>query len=651
MQGSEPNSNLKKYQEEFWDFFFQDKFKQAIDQAKLIKGFAPDPNSQYLAEELEAKVYLRQGKFRIAKNILDSLPNYNSGFKLFLDFLNDANPEPLLRCEFNDCDSLIYKSQAFLISYIYWGKEHLKAMSLDHLDPNQILEEAVEKFLIQKEYDRAILAAIQTLELTLEDQAMSHDLHLPLMKTHLDNLLKLSTKAKFNSVKAKVFLVKARILKDREAAEDAEILFGKEGNTSGLGEVYLTYAKDFDEEAYYAKALKAFEDNDNVASLGFLYVTLASQALIRGEINKAIEFFDKSKIYLEDCGVFEQCGLEIQRISLLAITGKYQKVKEAIHEMIKPTIPAFFMAQAYQILSNTMIQLGEDLNLAKGYIETSCDIFKQLKRYNQLLYTQNVLFQILLLENNLDAIDKLGQEIIRLATRLGNEEIKASKYLDLAFVTIRLSLEKGELDEEKVASVIEYFKKAIKLYQDQDNLIGEADIYQAMGNMYTGIGKLEEALNAFLTAKKMYRSESAFLQAAITDTLIGILMLNYVVLNEQSYMIAHRHFEQALVYFTKENLLDLTWKVTFYLADLNHRLFIINKDHPEAELYENKAKTQYLEMLCAIQEFEQESNSLSFDKESGFAGITMEDAFNKAHQFFLTIGEHENAQKFRKHLN
>ncbi len=41
-----------EHQEQFWDFFFQDKFKQAIDQAKLIKGFAPDPNSQYLAEEL-----------------------------------------------------------------------------------------------------------------------------------------------------------------------------------------------------------------------------------------------------------------------------------------------------------------------------------------------------------------------------------------------------------------------------------------------------------------------------------------------------------------------------------------------------------------------------------------------------------------------
>lgn len=652
MQEPTGNSSLEKYKiftENFWNFFFQDKFKEALEQLqylKLIDEFIDqNPN---LINELEAKVYLRQGKF---KNAQESLKNSNSGFKLFLDFLNDANPKPLLNSDFEDAETLIYKAQTILITKIYWGDNYLNEANKQNLDVDELSEVALEKLIKEKEYDKAILASLQTLELILEDQMMSHDLQLPLMQEHLNNLLKLSTKAKISSSKAKVFLIKARILKDREAAEDAEILFGKDGNICGLGEVYLTYAKDFNQEEYYEKAIKSFEDGNNFSSLAFLNINQASQALTRGEITNATEFYGKAKNYLKDAGIFEQYGLEVQRISLLAITGKYQKVKEAIHTLIKPGIPSFFIAQAYQILSNTMIQLGEDLGMARSYIETACNIFKDLKRYNQLLYTQNVLFQILLLENDLEEINKIGQEIIQLASKLGNEEIKAGKYLDLAFVNIRVSLENGTLNDEKISEVVSFFKKAIKLYQDQDNRMGEADIYQAMGNMYTGIGKLEEALNAFLTAKKLYRVAKAYLQSAITDTLIGILMLNYVVLNEQSYTIAHRHFEQALVYFSKENLLDLSWKATFYLADLNHRLFVINQDKENAEIYKNKAKEHYLEMLYAIQDYEEESNAMFLGKEQNIVGISIDDAFNKAHQFFFTIGEEENAKKFRKNLN
>ncbi len=631
--------------EQFWNNFFRDNFSDAYRTATELRQIAVIDTDRDYASCLQAKVLLRQGQLSLAKEAIAKTSDHNS-LKLFINFLLDANPQPLITTTNKDVDTRIYKAQCILLSRIYWGEQYLANIGGQE-DPDELLAEVFDELIEEKEYDKAILSSVQTIELTLEDQILSHDLHLPIIHEHLNNLLELANKAKYSSTKAKLFLLKSRIFKDREAAEDAEILFGKDNNKNGLAETYMHYAKEFSEFEYYEKAVKLFNETDNYISQGFIYEALASIALINGEIKEANHFFDKAREKLNRGGIFEHYGLEVQHISLLAIRGKYQKVKEAVHELIKPTIPSFFIAQAYQILANTLVQLGEDIETAKAYIEIACDIFKQLKRFNQLLYTQNVYFQILLLENDLDKIQKTGQEIIQLATRLGNEEIKATKYLDLAFVTIRVSLEEGSLTPEKIAEATDYFKKAINLYQEQGNLIGEADTYQAMGNMFTGIGKLEEALNAFLTAKKLYVAEKATLQASITDTLIGILMLNYVVLNEQTYPIALRHLEQALVYFAKENLLDLQWKCTFYLADLNHKYYILKSDTGEAEVYKNKAKNGYLEMLVAIQDYEEDAPSLLANQTS-LVGVTVEDAYNKAYQFFLTIGEDSIARKFRR---
>jgi hypothetical protein len=646
---SNENQNKNQYLDKFWDLFFTDQFKAALEEAQKLESESKTEEELDLALEFQAKVLLKQGQFKLAHQTLSNTKK-DSSFRQFVDFVINGDPRKLLRSvhEDPDLDSNLYKAQVLLLSNIYWGEEYLNAIEAKG-DSYELINRVFNKLLDLHDYDRAILASLQSLELVLEDQLLSRDLHLPIIHEQLENLIALSPKARYDSTKAKLYLLKARIFKLRDSAEDAEILFGKEGNTNGLGEVYLSYAKDFGETDYYQKALEQFMRSGNLTGQGMIYEAIASQALIGGEIKEAQKAFDKAHEKLSNGGIFEKLSLDIQKISLLAITGKYQKVKEAIHSLIKPQVPSFFIAQAYQILANTIIQLGEDVDLAKGYIETACDIFKQLKRYNQLLYSQNIYFQILLLQNDLDLINKTGQEIIQLATRLGNEEIKATKYLDLAFVTIRVSLEEGILNEKKISEATEFFKKAISLYQEQDNLIGEADCYQAMGNMYTGIGKLEEALNCFLTAKKLYNGEKAYLQSAITDTLIGILMLNYVILNKQTYPIAQRHFEQALLYFSKENLLDLNWKAIYYLADLNHKYYLTNKDKEEFEVYKNKAEKYYMEMLIAVEEFEEDSQV--FSQHENLVGITIQEAFNKAYQFFITFFDEKKARKFKRHLN
>ena len=79
----------------------------------------------------------------------------------------------------------------------------------------------------------------------------------------------------------------------------------------------------------------------------------------------------------------------------------------------------------------------------------------------------------------------------------------------------------------------------------------------------------------------------------------------------------------------------------------NHKLFVINKDKEKSELYKNKARKHYLDMHMIIQEYESElqPNNMSL------FGLNIEDAYNKAYQFFLSIDEAEMAKKFTRFNN
>lgn len=496
---------------------------------------------------------------------------------------------------------------------------------------------------------RAVLASIQSIEIVLEDQIFSKDLQLPIILEQLDNLILLADKSGSSSTKAKVFLLKAKLLKNRELAQDAEILFGKDGNKFCLGEVYFTYAKDFGDYEYYEKAKKFFHEAGSEIAVGYVNESLASEHLQRGEIQEARQIFEQTKENLKSCGCFEKYGLIIQEISLQAISGKYQKVKEAVHDLIQGDTPAYFSAQAYQILANTVLQLGESTSLAQGYIQTSIDIFEELKRYPQLLNAKNFLFQTYMLEGKTDEAFKLCNKIIHLAAKLGNDDLKASKYMDLAYLLVSRNGDK-EFTEDLANDVRDNFKKAIDVFRDTDNFIGEADAYQSMANIYASIGRLEDALENFVSAKKLYKSERAFMQAAITDVLIGVLLLSYVLLNEHSYLLTMKHLDQALLYFAKENLSDLHWKTLYYISDLNHKYYFMVKDKPSAEIYKHKAIKYYQDMYFVIDDLEHESSSLNFHNGDNF-GVTIESAYDKAYQFFISIGEDETAKKFRKHLN
>lgn len=634
-QSASPDTIIEQY----WDRFFVDDFSSAIKLAEDFIALANSEEELKLGYELKAKILLKQGLFEEARLILEQAQGY-SGLKLFVHFLTTGDIESVIS-EFkkDDLDSQVYKAQSIILSNIYWGPSHISS-NPSYEEPDLILEEVFNALVEANDFDRAILNYAQLIELLYKEQEFAKDIVLPIVSEQVNNLLSLSSKAKYSSVKARIYLLKAKLFKDKQAAEDAEILFGKENNFNGLAEVYAFYAIECNEEEYSDKALKIFIRLENHNAQGFIYESLASNLLMKGAIQEACSCFDKAEKELGRGGFFEKLGLRIQRLSLHAVKGEFQEIQDEAHDLIAPQIPKLFRAQACQILATTLLHIDQDIEETKELILIACDYFQELKKFNQLLNAKNIYFQIISLNGDLEDITTLGEEIVQLADRLSQPEAKATKYTDLAFAIVRHKIQDKDFDEGYIETASDYFKKATEIYQALGNLSGEADVYQAMGNMFTNIGKPEESYKSFNKACKLYEQDGNMLQAAVTGTLIGILMLDVVVLNEHTYQIAHDNLHKAFEYYRKEGLLDLVWKNAYYLASLNEKMLRKTGE----ENFKTKTGYYYAEMYEAANKYEEKSS----DTVLQLVGMSIEDAFADAERFFKQIGENEIADKFKR---
>lgn len=629
--------------EKYWNYFYKDYFLEALEICDDLILAASDDSEVYDYREFRAKILLKQGKYVDAYELLKYSKSY-SGFKVFLEFLIEGDLRPLLSRFKSDTSSKIYKAFSCLLSKVYWGVSYVQAIDA-YEDPDKLLEEAFQELVNEGEIDLAILTFAKSVEISLQDAHLSKDLVSVVSLEQIDNLIKLAERASYDSTRAKLFLLKSLITKDREAAEDAEILFGKDKNKNGLAEVYLFYANEFYEEDYFSKAINLYSQVENNIALALINSILASKSLINGNLKDAQLYLSKAKEKNNQTSVFDRLNVDIQELSLLSIQGKYDEVDNLAKKLLGVKVPKFFQAQAGQIFAGIKIKTGGDAEEIKMIINQSCEQFCHLKRFHHLLQAENIRFQELLLEGNLEDLTVKAQEIIKLASKLENYEEIASKYVDLAYGIINIHAKKHTLNEENFAEAIAYFEKAIDLFKEQENKLGEANIYQAMGDLFANICKFEDSLNSLIKAKKIYKSINANLQNAITETLIGILILNPAVLNDHTYPIAQDHLERSYEYFSNESILDITWKTLYYLADLNMK-FYIYKNKKEKE-YLDKTQDYFLKMKDAIAVHEASSISYQTNDIYHITNISIEQAKQKAFDFFISLGDKDNAKLFK----
>ncbi|MCH2227062.1 MAG: tetratricopeptide repeat protein [Candidatus Caenarcaniphilales bacterium] len=628
---------------DYWDFFYKDYFIEALEVCGALKLVSENDSQKAEAEEFFAKILLKQGKYNDAYELMRHRKSY-SGFKVFLEFLIDGDIRPLLAKFKNDVSSKIYKAFSCMLSKVYWGEAYVKSIDA-YEDPDVLIEDAFQELIDENKIDFALLTIAKSVEIALQESHLSKDLISLVSADQIDNLIKLAERAEYDSTRAKLFLLKSLLTKQREFAEDAEILFGKDKNKNGLAEVYLFYANEFNEHDYYSKAINLYNQVENNIALALINSILASQSLVNGSLKDAQLYLEKAKDKNSQSSVFDRLNVDIQELSLLSIQGKYDEIEVLARKLLEPKVPSFFKAQAGQIFSGILIKTGGDVEEIKSIISQSCDQFRDLKRYHHLLQAENIRFQELLLEGNLEEITVKAQEIIKLAHKLSNFEEVANKYVDLAYGLINIHAKKHSLNEENFAEAIAYFEKAIDLFKEHGNKVGEANIYQAMGDLFANIGRFEDSLNSLIKAKRIYQSVNANLQNAVTETLIGILVLNPSVLNEQTYPIAQDHLERSYKYFSTESILDISWKTLYYLADLNLKFFV-HKNKKEKE-YLDKTKTYFLKMKEALDTYENNSTSFQANDIYHITNISTDQARQKAYDFFVSVGEKETAKKFK----
>jgi hypothetical protein len=254
--------------EQYWDYFYTDNFSNAIDISLKLYDSSETDFDRDDARELKAKILLKQGLYLDAYDLIKDRKSF-SPFRLFLEFLLEGNLRPVLGRFKNDVSSHVYKAFSSMLSKVYWGADYLK--SNEHYeDPDLLLEKAFDELIAEGKIDFAILTLAKSVEISLQEAHLSKDLISLVSLEQIDNLIKFSEQAKYDSTKARLFLLKALLTKNREFAEDAEILFGKDKNRNGLAEVYLFYANEFGEEEYFSKAINLYNQVGNNSAFSLI---------------------------------------------------------------------------------------------------------------------------------------------------------------------------------------------------------------------------------------------------------------------------------------------------------------------------------------------------------------------------------------------
>ena len=128
--------------------------------------------------------------------------------KVFLEFLIEGDIRPLLVKFKSDTSSKIYKAFSCLLSKVYWGfTSYLESLET-YEDPDILLEEAFQELVDDNKIDFAILTFAKSVEISLQDAHLSKDLASTVSLEQINNLIKLSEKANYDSTRAKTLSLK-----------------------------------------------------------------------------------------------------------------------------------------------------------------------------------------------------------------------------------------------------------------------------------------------------------------------------------------------------------------------------------------------------------------------------------------------------------
>ena len=349
---------------------------------------------------------------------------------------------------------------------------------------------------------------------------------------------------------------------------------------SNLGSVYAQKSQNDIAIRYYELALKTDQDNHDIAGMIADYNAIGNLYYGAENIDEAMQCFNKS---LE---LSEQSNDEVSRAAVYNNIGNIyfakQDFKNAAHyytEALAINTPHNDKAAAALNYSNLASIYEEQENIARAetYYEKAIELYHKTKLKTQEAYNLNALAKLYYNNEKFDKAKTAFLHAARIYKKTGdtkeyvknltfagdtmrmlNEYKEAQRVLD---ESVELCKSIGDIHAEAFATgtlacmyneqyetikAIEYYKRAIDLYYQNNELDRYADTLSTLAYIYSDAGDLSEALICQHQVVETYRQIGDSEQIASAYALIGMFYDEYDYEKEaENYVLAAQYFNAA----------------------------------------------------------------------------------------------------------
>jgi tetratricopeptide (TPR) repeat protein len=278
--------------------------------------------------------------------------------------------------------------------------------------------------------------------------------------------------------------------KIRDKEEKAKIL-------TELGMIFY-YSGELEKALeYFEKALKLAEE------LGIKEVIAADRGnigttyLTRGELDKALEYFRKALKLYEELGIKEGIATDLENIGIVYLTkGDLNKALKYYENALKLDEELGIKEGIATVLVNVGIvyRIKGELEKALEYFEKALKLAEELGIKEVIATDLENIGSIYLARGELDKALEYYEKALKLGNKLGIKEGKAIVLGNIGNVYAT----KGELDK-----ALEYFEKALKIFKDMGSRIKTAQILMNIGSVFLMKGDKACAVDYYLKAESL----------------------------------------------------------------------------------------------------------------------------------------------------
>ncbi|KAI9130020.1 tetratricopeptide repeat protein [Acaryochloris sp. CCMEE 5410] len=348
------------------------------------------------------------------------------------------------------------------------------------------------------------------------------------------------------------------------------------------------------------QALKIYRQQDNLLGIYNALTDLSSWYLQQGQINEsfnlrqeALEIAQRMGFLLAQATTYLGIGDYYFRTSDYAnALAAYEQV-EALTDLpgirtmhglalVNAYIHMNLLDRAESICHQTitlLLPIGNSPSLSLAYFILGNVLSAQGQWAEAISRWQTGLTVDVELKNHFDQAEKL--KCIAQAMVMQHHKPGGSKVPDVAYETAMLHYSEAIVCLESIG--------------DRQATAAIAGTYQLQGQTAVASGRSLNALPYLEQARETYAALELGMQTAITDSLLGLTCHNLGGRGyPELYAEASQCYKRALAYFQSTEMRDMTWKVCFYLADIDYlRGFQAATEAEQRSLWQSAA--QWLE--------------------------------------------------------